>query len=280
MYWIRMSRSAHIMLTGAFSTICMIRVSSTCLPRFEALSEASWAIVRSASSRVGLTSTASIAKKSMVPMTWPSRKIGRAIPRSDPGPARQGGAAAIAKLAQVLDEEQLALPPGPAVEPFPFAEPRGTRMPLKLVVDPPRIEREDQGVLRGIDRPVGGIGPAEGLANRVQRAADDVVDRVGPDDGVGRLDHGPRVGGGIRQQRFPVVVAVEQGRGCGSPRTGRRHGLPHLPDAGRGRGFSCGAAPRDLPDASAVGSRGRLALGGSGIVTGLGASGSMEMLGT
>ena len=180
MYWIRMSRSAYIMLIGAFSTICVIRVRSACLPSVEILSEASWAMVRSASRRIELTSTASIAKKSMVPMTWPSRRIGRAIPESNPGPARQRSPAAIAKLAEILDIEQVAVPPGTAVEPFAFAEPRGAGMPLKVVVNPPRFEREDQGVLGRIDRPVRSISPAEGLADGVQRSPHDIVNRAAP----------------------------------------------------------------------------------------------------
>ena len=51
MYWIFKSRSAYIMLTGAFSTICLIRFSSPWRASLETLSEASWPMIRSASSR-------------------------------------------------------------------------------------------------------------------------------------------------------------------------------------------------------------------------------------
>jgi hypothetical protein len=83
-------------------------------------------------------------------------------------------------------------------------------MPLKLIVDPPRFELEDQGVFFLINRPVRSVGPAECLPNRIQRATDDVIDRAGPDDGICRLDHGPCIGCGIGQKRLAILSAIEQ----------------------------------------------------------------------
>ena len=199
--------------------------------------------------------------------------------RSDPGPAGQRGAAAIAQLAQVVDVDQVALPPGPAVEPFPLAKPGGAGMPLKLVVDPTRLEREDQGMLRRIDRPVRRVGPAELLANRIQRAADHVVDRPGPDDRGDRVDHRLGVGQWHRSAATRRLGAVEQCRRRGTS-AGRCHRLSDRVRTTRSRrtfdcaaarlGFSWGGVDR--------GPHGRFASGGNALVDGLGASGSMGMV--
>ena len=67
-----------------------------------------------------------------------------------------------------------------------------------------------------VDGPVRRVGPAELLADRVQRGADDVVDRLGPDDRVDRVDHGLGVGIGLREQGLGLL-------GDGEPR-GRPRG--------------------------------------------------------
>ena len=67
MYRTFKSRSAYMMLTGALSTICLIRVSSPCRASTAYLSEASLPIVRSAPSRAGDVSVPSVEKKSSVP---------------------------------------------------------------------------------------------------------------------------------------------------------------------------------------------------------------------
>ncbi len=119
--------------------------------------------------------------------------------RPDSGTARQRGAAAVVQFADVGDVEQVAEPPGAAIEALPLLEPRGARQPLELVVHPAGFDREDQGILRGVDRPVRRIGPAELLADRIECGADDVLDCLGADDRAERVDHRLGVGIGLRQ---------------------------------------------------------------------------------
>ena len=57
------------MLTGAFSTICLIRANSNSRSSFEILSETSWPMLRNASRRSGLSSSTRFERKSMVPTT-------------------------------------------------------------------------------------------------------------------------------------------------------------------------------------------------------------------
>ena len=80
----------------------------------------------------------------MVPTTRSSRRIGRATPERIPAAAGQGRPAAIAERGEVGGEDQLATPPGPAVEPLPLAEPGGPREPRELVVDLARLDQAGQ----------------------------------------------------------------------------------------------------------------------------------------
>ena len=209
------------MLTGAFSTICLIRFSSPCRASLENLSEASWPIdPQGGEPRRGDLHGLGREEVERADDLAVAHH-GQGDRRLDPGAARQRGAAAVVQLAEVGDVEQVAEPPGPAVEALSLAEPRRARQPLELVVDPARLQREDQRVLHRIDRPVRRVGPAELLADRVQRGADDLVDRLGPDDRVDRVDHGLGVGVGLRQERLRLLGDVQ--------RRGRRRG-PRLVD--------------------------------------------------
>ena len=105
MYWIFKSRSAYIMLTGALSTICLIRFRSPCRASLETLSEASWPMIRSAPSRAWEISIGLVREEVERADHLAVAHDRQSNRRLDPGAAGQRGAAAVVQLAQVGDVE-------------------------------------------------------------------------------------------------------------------------------------------------------------------------------
>ena len=149
------------------------------------LSEASRPMARRASSRSRVMATAVGGEEVHRADDLAVPEDRQADRRPEPGAAGDRGPAAVGQLAEVVDVDELAPLPGPAVEPLALAEPGRAGDPGELGVDLARLQREDQRLLRRVDRPVRPVGPAELAADRVEGRPDDLVDRLGPDD---RLD--------------------------------------------------------------------------------------------
>ncbi len=117
--------------------------------------------------------------------------------RPNPGPTRNGCPAAIRQLAQILRMEQLAIMPGPPVEPLTLHKLSGAGHPPELGTNIARLHREDQRISFLIQRPVRPVGHAKPGPDDFERGLDNLLDRIGPDNGVHRFDKGlikgPRV---------------------------------------------------------------------------------------